>query len=68
MATIVNVLPALVAGSTAEIVGGAVVHGAFAVRILMARQFAGRQRAHDLEALRQVISSNSLVSKIQQER
>lgn len=68
MAAVVNALPALVAGARTEMVGGAVVHLAFAVRIQLARQFASRQRAHDLEALRQVISSNSLVSKIQQQR
>lgn len=68
LATLINALPALVSSSTAEQSGAAIVHAAFAVRIMMARRFAARQRSHDASALHQVISSNSLVSKIQQGR
>jgi hypothetical protein len=46
----------------------AVVHGAFIMRVLLARRFASLQRKMDLAALDSVISSNSLVSRIQQTR
>lgn len=68
VATLLNALPTIAAGATLDIAAVAITHVAFAVRILMARRFASQQRAHDLAALRQVISSNSLVSNIQQER
>jgi hypothetical protein len=68
LAAVINALPGLAAGSTAEIASAAVIHLAFVIRVLLARQFAAKQRAHDLDALHQAISSNSLVSKIQQGR
>jgi len=46
----------------------AVTHLAFVLRVLMARRFVARQRAADIAALESAISSNSLVSRIQQPR
>lgn len=43
-------------------------HGAFIIRVVLARRFVARQRVADLGALESVISSNSLVSRIQQPR
>jgi hypothetical protein len=68
LATFVNLLPVLFAGTAMEAGVGITCHAAFSIRVLLARRFAAQQRAHDLAALDQVISSNSLVSKIQQER
>lgn len=67
LAATANLLPSLTSPSSAEIIGGSVMHAAFALRVLQARRFSARQRAHDLEALQRVISSKSLVSRIQQQ-
>lgn len=68
IAILINATIGLAAGTAMEITVTAATHLAFAARIIAAREFVKRQRAHDLAALNQVISSNSLVSKIQQER
>lgn len=68
LAALINALPAVVGGTMAELAGAVGIHAAFALRVLMARVFVSKQRAHDLAALREVISSNSLVSRIQQTR
>jgi len=67
-AIFLNALPVISTGTTPEIIGAVALHGALVVRMLMARSFVKKQRAHDLAALDQAISSNSLVSKIQQGR
>ena len=67
-AVLLNALPAIAAGSAVEIAAAGITHSALAFRIVTARRFVARQRLHDLAALQQVISSNSLVSKIQQGR
>lgn len=67
LAILINATTGL-AGTPVEIIVTAVTHLAFAIRILLVRQFVRDQRAHDVAALSRVISSNSLVSKIQQER
>ena len=68
IAAATNALPALTSGSTAEVVAAVVVHLGFAIRVILAKNFVRRQRAHDLKAVQQVILSNPLVSRIQQER
>jgi hypothetical protein len=67
-AALTNALPTIAGGSTPEVLGTAVIHLAFVIRVALARIFVARQRAYDLNALQQVISSKPLVSKIQQER
>ena len=67
-AIFLNALPTISTGTTPEVIGAVALHGALVVRVLMARRFVKKQRAHDLAALEQAISSNSLVSKIQQGR
>ncbi len=67
-AAMVNSMSAVAGGTTTEIVVAIATHLLFAVRIIAAQQFVGKQRAHDLGSLTKVISSNSLVSKIQQGR
>lgn len=68
MAALVNAISGLAGGTSIEVAAAVITHAAFAIRILMAQQFVKRQRAHDLAALDQVISSNGLVSNIQQQR
>jgi len=67
-AAIMNSLSSIAGGTATEIAAGVVMHVAFAVRVVLALQFSRKQRAHDVAALENVISSNSLVSKIQQGR
>jgi hypothetical protein len=67
-AIFLNLLPIISGGTTSELIGAVALHGALVVRVLLARSFVKKQRAHDLAALEQAISSNSLVSKIQQGR
>jgi len=56
------------ADSTQWVIGMGIPHLIFSVRILSARRFAAMQRKIDLAALESVISSNALVSRIQQRR
>lgn len=68
VAALLNALPLAAGGSPIEMAAAAVLHLAFALRVLGARRYVARQRAHDLGVLHEVISSNSLVSRIQQDR
>lgn len=63
-----NFIPAAAGADSLQLAIVTATHGAFILRVVMARRFAGRQRAADLAALDAVISSNSLVSRIQQRR
>lgn len=65
LAALANLLPSL-SETSVDVASAVVIHAAFGIRVLLARRFAAKQRAHDLEALKQVISSNALVSRIQQ--
>lgn len=62
------VLIGAAADSKQQIAVAGVLHGLFILRILSARHFASIQRKMDIAALESVISSNSLVSRIQQPR
>lgn len=61
-----NFIPAAAGADPLQLTIVTGAHGAFIVRVVLARRFAARQRAADLAALDSVISSNSLVSRIQQ--
>jgi hypothetical protein len=61
-----NLVPSVLSGDVRTLVVIGVPHAAFIIRVIVSRQFIARQRAADLAALESVISSNSLVSKIQQ--
>lgn len=65
-ATWLNLVPSMLSGDVTTLVVIGVPHVVFMVRVELARQFAAKQRAADLAALDAAISSNSLVSKIQQ--
>ncbi|TAK16150.1 MAG: hypothetical protein EPO35_05875 [Acidobacteria bacterium] len=67
-ATWLNFVPAAAGGDSLQLGIVSATHGAFVLRIVLARRFTARQRAADLAALESVISSNSLVSRIQQQR
>jgi hypothetical protein len=62
------VLVGAAADSTRTTVLASVTHLSALVRILQARRFAAMQRKIDFAALESVISSNALVSRIQQRR
>lgn len=68
LATWLNFIPAAAGADSVQLTIVTFTHGAFIIRVVMARRFVGRQRAADLAALESVISSNSLVSRIQQQR
>lgn len=68
LATWFNFIPAAAGGDPIQLTIVTVTHGAFIVRVVLARRFAARQRAADIAALESVISSKSLVSRIQQPR
>jgi hypothetical protein len=68
VATWLNFIPAAAGADSLQLTIIGVAHGAFLLRVVLARRFAARQRAADLAALESVISSNSLVSRIQQPR
>lgn len=68
LATWLNFIPAAAGADSLQLTIVTVTHGAFIVRVVLARRFVARQRAADLAALESVISSNSLVSRIQQRR
>lgn len=68
LAALLNALPVLASAGALEVSAATLMHGAFAIRIVTARRYAARQRAHDLGVLHEAISSNSLVSRIQQDR
>jgi len=63
-----NFIPAAAGADQLQLTIVTVTHAAFIIRVVLARRFAARQRATDLAALEAVISSNSLVSRIQQQR
>ena len=66
LATWLNFIPAAAGADSLQLTIVTVAHGAFIIRVVLARRFVARQRAADLAALESVISSNSLVSRIQQ--
>lgn len=68
LATWLNFIPAAAAADSLQLTIVTLAHGAFIIRVVMARRFVARQRAADIAALEAVISSNSLVSGIQQPR
>ena len=63
-----NFIPAAAGADSLQLTIVTVAHAAFILRVVLARRFAARQRAIDLAALESVISSNALVSRIQQPR
>jgi hypothetical protein len=68
LATWLNFIPAAAGADSLQLTIATVAHSAFVIRVVLARRFAARQRAADIAALDSVISSNSLVSRIQQPR
>jgi hypothetical protein len=71
LAAALNLLQSLAGAATLapiEIATPLGFHAAFGLRLILARRFAARQRAADIAALDAAISSNSLVSRIQQSR
>lgn len=68
LATWMNFIPAAAGADSLQLTIVTITHGAFILRVVLARRFVARQRAADLAALESVISSNSLVSRIQQQR
>jgi hypothetical protein len=66
IATWLNFIPSAAGADRLQLTIVSVTHAAFILRIVLARRFAARQRAADLQSLNSVISSNSLVSRIQQ--
>jgi len=68
LAAWLNFLPSAAGADTQQLAIVGATHAAFILRVVLARRFASRQRAADLAALESVISSNSLVSRIQQGR
>lgn len=67
-ATALNFIPVAAGADATQLTIAVLAHAGFVLRILIARRFAAKQRAHDIAALDSVISSNSLVSRIQQQR
>jgi hypothetical protein len=63
-----NFIPSAAGADSLQLALIGVTHAVFLLRIVMARRFAARQRAMDIAALESVISSNALVSRIQQRR
>jgi hypothetical protein len=61
-----NFIPSAAGADRLQLAIVAATHVAFVLRVVMARRFVARQRAADIAALESVISSNSLVSRIQQ--
>jgi hypothetical protein len=62
-------LPAIAGAVTpVEMAAPLVFHLGFGVRLVLARSFVAKQRAADIAALESALSSNSLVSRIQQSR
>ncbi len=68
LATWMNFIPAAAGADSLQLTIVTITHGGFILRVVLARRFVARQRAADLAALESVISSNSLVSRIQQQR
>ena len=68
LAAWLNFIPAAAGADALQLTIVTITHGLFIVRVVLGRRFAARQRAADLTALESVISSNSLVSRIQQPR
>lgn len=68
LAAWLNFIPAAAGADSLQLTIVTITHGTFIVRVVMARRFAARQRAADIAALDSVISSNALVSRIQQQR
>jgi hypothetical protein len=61
-----NFIPSAAGADRLQLAIVTATHLAFVLRVVMARRFVARQRAADIAALESVISSNSLVSRIQQ--
>jgi hypothetical protein len=59
LATSVNFLPAALGGEISELVVLAVLHLVFVNRVRLAKEFAGRQRAEDLERFKSLKSHES---------
>ena len=68
LAAWLNFIPSAAGADAVPLTIVATTHAAFVLRVVMARRFVARQRAADLAAIDSVISSNSLVSRIQQHR
>jgi hypothetical protein len=68
LAAWLNFIPSAAQADTLQLTIVTTAHAAFIIRVVMARRFAARQRAADIAALESVISSNVLVSRIQQQR
>jgi hypothetical protein len=68
LAAALNFIQTAAGGESISLAVAGAAHIGFALRVLTARRRAGLQRKHDLAELDSVISSNSLVSRIQQPR
>jgi hypothetical protein len=68
LAVWLNFIPAAAGADSLQLTIVTIAHAAFIIRVVLARRFAARQRAADIAALESVISSNALVSRIQQPR
>lgn len=61
-----NFIPSAAGADRLQLAIVGTTHVAFVLRVVVARRFVARQRAADIAALESVISSKSLVSRIQQ--
>jgi hypothetical protein len=68
VAAMLNFVVAGAQSDSKQVALAASVHLGFILRVLFARRFAAAQRRLDLAKLESVISSNALVSRIQQRR
>jgi hypothetical protein len=68
VAAMLNFVVAGAQSDSTQVAFASIVHLSFILRVLFARRFAAVQRKFDLAKLESVISSNALVSRIQQRR
>ena len=68
LAAWLNFIPAAAGADPMQLAIVVATHAAFILRVVLARRFVTKQRSADLAALESVISSNTLVSRIQQRR